>query len=307
MDHGIVQNPGIKRNFMNPSLKTGLHWAGTGLGLTGVIFIGIRLYRYAGDLDFDRFGAGELAAVLTLALVYGCANFLLAAAWWNILNMLQVRADKSWSIRTYGVSQLAKYIPGNIFQFAGRQALGLASNLPGRALAKSVFWEMALISMAGLTFTCLVMQWLFPGLPMVFSLIGFLAVILATGLCLRHMLGIYAAKAFSCHLVFLFLSGLVFVATLSIVTGEFNMAFEFIVLHAAAYVVAWLAGLVTPGAPAGVGIREIVLLFLLGFELAQAELLVAVILNRLITVTGDGTFFAWALHKNIRRTPSIRP
>ncbi|MBA2880014.1 hypothetical protein HNR65_000321 [Desulfosalsimonas propionicica] len=287
---------------MKPSLKTWLQWAGTGLGLAGVIFIGIRLYQYSGDLDFDRFGTGEWAAVLTLAFVYGCANFLLAAAWWNILSMLRVRADKSWSIRIYGVSQLAKYIPGNIFQFAGRQALGVAAEVPGWALAKSIFWELAFISTAGLTFSCLIMPSIFPGLSVGLSLTGFLAVILAAGLCLRSVLGASAAKAFSCHLLFLFLSGLVFVATLAIVTGKNSniFSFEFIILYAAAYVVAWLAGLVTPGAPAGVGIREMVLLFLLGAEVAQAELLVAVILNRLITVTGDGGFFVWASYKNVK-------
>jgi uncharacterized membrane protein YbhN (UPF0104 family) len=61
-----------------------------------------------------------------------------------------------------------------------------------------------------------------------------------------------------------------------------------------AYVVAWLAGLVTPGAPAGVGVREMVLIFLLGHAIPETELLPAVVVSRLVTVAGDVLFFAAA-------------
>jgi len=45
-----------------------------------------------------------------------------------------------------------------------------------------------------------------------------------------------------------------------------------------------------PGAPAGVGVRELVLLFLLKNVVAEAELLLAVVLGRLVTVMGDLLF-----------------
>jgi uncharacterized membrane protein YbhN (UPF0104 family) len=57
------------------------------------------------------------------------------------------------------------------------------------------------------------------------------------------------------------------------------------------YVIAWLAGLITPGAPAGVGVRELVLLFLLGEQIPAADLLLAVVLGRIVTVVGDLLFF----------------
>lgn len=58
--------------------------------------------------------------------------------------------------------------------------------------------------------------------------------------------------------------------------------------------IAWLAGLVTFGSPAGIGVREVVLLFLLGPMVVESDLLVIIILNRIITVIGDGIFFACA-------------
>ena len=64
-----------------------------------------------------------------------------------------------------------------------------------------------------------------------------------------------------------------------------------------AYTAAWLAGFVTPGAPAGLGVRELVLVFLLDGHAAEPDLLPAVVLSRVVTVLGDTFFFgaaAWA-------------
>ncbi len=58
-----------------------------------------------------------------------------------------------------------------------------------------------------------------------------------------------------------------------------------------AFVISWLVGLITPGAPAGVGVRELVLLFLLKGVVAEVDLLLAVALGRVITVIGDFLFF----------------
>ena len=283
---------------MNPFFKKGLHWAGGGVGLAGVIFIAIRLHQCSAQLDFQRFGAASWAGIFVLAFVYGCANFFLAAAWWNILGFLRAEVSKIWAVRTYGISQLAKYVPGNIFQFASRQALGLAADLPGWVLAKSVFWELALISVAGVLFTCLAIPLVLHELSIIFALLIFLSTIFAVGFCIRRFLGSSAIKAFAAYLLFLTVSGLVFVGTLVVVTGQSSIKVELVILYGASYVVAWLAGLMTPGAPAGVGVREVVLLFLLGAEVAEADLLLAVVLNRVITIAGDGGFFAWASLKS---------
>lgn len=283
---------------MNPVAKKWLHWAGGSVGLAGVIFIVIRLHQYSEQLDFFRFGPKTWLTIIALLLVYGCANYLLAAAWFYILGFLQILVSRNWAVKTYGISQLAKYIPGNIFQFAGRQALGLSADLPGRALAKSVFWELAIISMAGALFICPAVPSVLTGLTIWAGILIFLLVIIPVGLCMSRLMGSYAVKAFACHLLFLSVSGLVFVGTLLLITGSSNIELELVILYASSYVVAWLAGLVTPGAPAGVGVRELVLLFLLGAEVAEADLLIAVILNRFITVTGDGGFFIWATLAN---------
>ena len=61
-----------------------------------------------------------------------------------------------------------------------------------------------------------------------------------------------------------------------------------------AFVLAWLIGLVTPGAPAGGGIREAVLLFLLGHRYAPGDLLLAIVLGRSVNIVGDVGYFLLA-------------
>jgi uncharacterized membrane protein YbhN (UPF0104 family) len=58
-------------------------------------------------------------------------------------------------------------------------------------------------------------------------------------------------------------------------------------------VLAWLLGLITPGAPAGVGVRELVLLGLLSSFVPQSTILLATVVGRLVTIGGDLLFFGW--------------
>jgi uncharacterized membrane protein YbhN (UPF0104 family) len=62
-----------------------------------------------------------------------------------------------------------------------------------------------------------------------------------------------------------------------------------------AYIVAWLVGLATPGAPAGVGVREVVLYSLLKPFVSDSDLLTAIVLGRMVTVAGDLAYYVVAL------------
>jgi hypothetical protein len=88
---------------------------------------------------------------------------------------------------------------------------------------------------------------------------------------------------------------------LLILAAEGSLDGRLAVACGGAYVVAWLAGLLTPGSPAGMGVREIALLALLGSRFAEADLLMAVVVSRGITLAGDVGFFAWALLGSLAR------
>lgn len=272
------------------SLKPWLHRIGTGLGIAGVLFVGLKLRSYSGDMAAANLGFPAYLGMLGLAVVYGAANLLLALAWHAILAALGVSVARRWAIRTYATSQLAKYVPGNVFQFAGRQAIGAAAGLPNWPLAKSTGLELGLIALAGASFATLVLPAVSPTIGGGWGAALFLAAALVLIGLGGRLGGTRIAEAMVAHLAFLTISGGVFVATLALVDGM--LAPERWSLVLGSYVIAWLAGLLTPGAPAGLGVREAVLIYLLKDIGGHADILLAVVVGRAVTVCGDFLFYA---------------
>ena len=272
------------------SLRTWLNRIGALLGIAGVAFVAYRLHGYLGELDLQRFGPPSYVAAVLLAVVYGASNLLLALGWRAVLRFLGVDAGLGWTVRTYATSQLAKYIPGNIFHFAGRQALGVAAGIGNVPLAKSTAVELAVLAIGGALFLPLLLQHAVPGSGPATAMVAFAALIAVVFLATWRLAGGTAARSVAFYLAFLVLSGLIFVLTLSLAEGRAIDA-SAVPLTIGAYVVAWLAGLLTPGAPAGLGIREAVLLALLAGIASGPVVLTAVLVGRVITVCGDLMFY----------------
>lgn len=278
---------------MHPLLKRILNFTGGALGLAGVVFVILRLFDYVAEIDLSRFTGWTWFMILVLILIYGAANMLLARAWWQLLRFLQANAGWGWAWRTYGVCMLAKYVPGNIFHLAGRQAMGMAAGFPGWMLAKASLWELGLITLAGAIFFFLSSHLLLSTMPFFVALLAFAGAFFLAEVMLGRWLGSSVAGAFAWQVAFLIVSGLVFLGILALTESQ---VLDPILLPGlcGAYVVAWLAGLVTPGAPAGVGVRELVLFFLLKGYVAETDLLLAVVVARMVTVAGDLGFFGVA-------------
>ncbi|MBZ9694846.1 hypothetical protein LB516_06410 [Mesorhizobium sp. CO1-1-7] len=275
---------------LGPRAKTWLNRIGALLGLAGVVFVGIRLQGYTGEIDFRRMGAASYTAIIALAGVYGVSNLLLALGWRHLLHHLGAPVSRPWAIRTYAISQLAKYVPGNIFQFAGRQAIGVAAGIGNGPLVKSTAYEVAALIVGGLLFSPLVLPLVVTGLPDWFGWVSFVAAVAIAFWLIGHLGGAAFCHAAICYFGFLGLSGLVFVAVFDLAGGAREFALYPAI--AGAYILAWLLGLLTPGAPAGLGVREAVLLFLLGGLSSSPVILLAVVIGRAVTILGDLLFFA---------------
>jgi hypothetical protein len=282
-----------------------LNWAGLGLGFAGIIFIILKFRDYGWRIDFTSLPATIWLSLYIIALVYFGACFLLAFAWHNILFFLNLRVRWTWSIRTYGVSQLAKYIPGNIFQFASRQAMGVADGLPGALLAKSIFWELLLLASCGAIFGVLVLPSFWKPFSQLIAIIVFFAVGFGYFLLVYFKINRWIGRSIGLYMAFLIISGFVFLFIANQVAG-YNWNDAGIAVSAiGAYVFAWLIGLITPGAPAGAGIREVVLFLFLKGVFSEQDLLMVIVLTRVATILGDFLFFLFAMimKKNKRKDP----
>lgn len=282
----------MKRPF---PLQRWLHAASALLALSGVAFVALKIKEHAGQIDISGFSAGIWSSLVVLAFVYGGANVLLARAWWNLLKQHKLQVPWRWALKTYGVSQINKYIPGNIFHLAGRQAMGMAAGFGAQPLARCSLWELMLIGAIGGVFGILAapLKWNQVSLGMA---IGLWALVMTVSIALLRSFGAWSlSRALGWQAGFLWISSVVFMIVLKLVAQEDALQSPAWPILWGAYVLAWLAGLLSPGAPAGVGVREAVLLLLLSGHFAQADLLLAVVVGRVITASGDLLFYLYAL------------
>ena len=281
---------------MTPTARTWSRRAGTALAAVGIAWVAARLLRYRGELAPADIPGVVWACALGLAPAYAAANVLLALAWRALLHGQGTPADRVWSIRTYGVSQLSKYLPGNVMHLASRQLLGASAGVPHAVLARSSLLELAGLASAGLLLSL-------PALPLIdggrFRWVtpeAGAAIVLLTLGAVRMTAGALTARILGRHLLFLLTASLIFTVLLVLLTPVADRTLPW-TAACGAYAAAWLAGFVTPGAPAGLGVREAVLVLLLEDHAAEQHLLPAVVLSRVVSALGDTIFFgaaAWA-------------
>src|SRR5471030_1945996 len=268
--------------------------AGSTLAMIGIIFIAIRLHGYWRGAHLEKVHTSVWVIIILLALCYSVINIFLALSWRSILLHLNVEVSKAWAVRVYGISQLAKYVPGNIFHLAGRQALSMAAGLPAKKVLTSSLYEQGIIIISGVTAGWIVLSALAPSFPLLMGISLLIISLMILLACLQFFLSKKMAIAGLLQITFLIFSAFIFVAILKNITHAEYLVPDVLFYAGGTYIIAWLAGLITPGAPAGVGVRELVILFCLSNIIPESELLLAVVLGRVVTVIGDVIFYVYA-------------
>jgi glycosyltransferase 2 family protein len=272
-------------------------------------FVGLQLWRHAPWRLADAHLEALTAAIVGGALVYGVAGFLLSSAWYHLLGAGGATASIRCHHAVYGRTQIAKYLPGNVFHLVGRQVMGRRlGHGHGRLAFASLLEALLLVLVAGALSLPLVWRWLDPGAlwagAVVASVLALLAVRWAR--C-DH-------QSVSCHLragpdqdrvgaalrllgatVLYMLFFLVVAAifwTLVLSVSEPGRPALGLAGSISVVALAWLVGFVTPGSSAGIGVREAVLIAALEGTLgAPSSALVALAL-RVVTICGDVVFFS---------------
>jgi hypothetical protein len=306
LDHGAL--PGPLARFGGRRRRQLGRWLGWLLVGLSFWFVGVRLWQAAPWSLVRARLEPWLLVVIGGALVYGMAGFLLSAAWRQILAAGRAPGPPAGYHAIYGRSQIAKYLPGNCFHFVGRQLLGGALGHSQAALGLASLIETALLIAlaAGLA------------LPLAQVGIGAWSLALAAGALLVLALTLAAPRLLAAHLrttaradridgpgagpllravalhgaFFVIAGGVLWLVTAAL-GGPGPRALGPLT-SISALALAWVAGFVVPGASAGLGVREAVLILTLERVLgAEASAAVALTL-RLVTTGGDGIFFGLA-------------
>ncbi len=233
--------------------------AGAALLVASLVFVGLHLAEHRPGAV--RFAPGTLALAGGL---YALTHITTTLGWLGIIRACghHLPAREGFAISL--VSQAAKYIPGNVAHHIGRAALAKQAGLPLRVSSLVLPVEIACVCFAALLVGgFLISQWL------TLACLAGLVVLAATRA--RRLVAPILAFAIG-----LLLAGLSFALLVEVPQAV------------PAYPVAWLAGFLLPGAPAGLGVREAALLALLDQAVTPEALGGAIIVHRVITAVADG-------------------
>lgn len=275
---------------MQLRFKKSFHYVGTALALLGIVFVARRICVQGIGVDTTRLDMRAYSWVAAAAVLYAASNLMLGMGWLHLLFGLRATTTRAWALRTHAMSQLAKYVPGNVAHLASRQALGMSNGVAGWTLARSSAWELGLLCVSGATLSALAMPMHLEGVsPLTGLALGMLGAGIV-GVALQLGAGTHFALAFLWQLAFLGLSGSIFAGLFGLTAPAAAEMVPWLGVLGA-FVGAWLIGLITPGAPAGLGVRELAFLALVPLGNDQGNALLALVLMRLVTMSGDFLIF----------------
>lgn len=277
----------MKAWMTSPTFRRWLHILGGVLSVLSLVVVAFKLYQQSSQLHAQLFRADMAGVIVACVLVYACALGLLAHAWRSLLQHLSVTLPAKLVWKIYASSQLSKYLPGNIFQFVSRQLQGNAAGIAHSLLLRSSMLEVSGLILGAIC-PCVLL------FPSMFGLYGWalvlIFVLIVWQMAVRTLGWLPPVEIWLFYLLFHVLAGLLFVWLLVSLAPDMRNVSLPVVLGA--YLVSWLAGFVTPGAPGGIGVRELVLMLILQGVASETLLLQAIMVSRLVTISGDVLFFA---------------
>lgn len=250
-----------------------------------------------------------LASALGITLL---AHIWSGWVWGWILREFNEPRGGLWSIKVYLITNIAKYLPGNVWHFYGRIRAAQAVGVPIEVATLSVLMEPLLMAAAALLVAligtsqanaavqlpilALVLMVVHPRI--LNPLLQHLAKLKAKGKGTvpdnSRLIRVkrYPLLPLLGELGFLGLRGTGFLFTMLALE---SIAPEKLLLLLSAFSFAWLLGLVIPGAPGGMGVFEVTAITLLNGQFSSAIVLSAVALYRLISTLAEagGAGLAW--------------
>ncbi len=299
---------------MKGKLKQAVKLLGHLLVLIALVFLVKKVVDM--DVDFAQFLQPRMLAALGIAYVVQTVIIVISTYPWLVftrsLSGKKIPFGKAMPVFTR--SNLYKYVPGNVFQYIGRNQLAADMHISHVDVACATILDiLCCVASAGLLaviFLGSAIGALLAAYWKTFLVIGCLGLALLTLLVIllatkfrqkcRDYLARYAKalekgnrpqllrgilyylfhnllfSALYATTLMLVFGGIADISTLLRLTGAFHFA--------------WIVGFITPGAPGGIGIRESVMLMMCGAAYEQ-EVLLFVLVLRIGSIFADLTAF----------------
>jgi hypothetical protein len=289
----------------------------TGLAL---IYIGIKVRGNIKPLITFLEGHPINLLTMILSFLFLFANSLLTVELWRRLILLcGERVDFKLTLKLFSFSQFGKYLPGRIWVIFGRTQMAPVHGLRPLIIAASSSIEQFFLLVSGLFYIPFVFPAYFSS-GLILYYLAFFSILLLGFLRFRSSLDKIVKKyvnpslvdRFSINRILAFLTGYIFA------WGIFGIGFylfaisltpltwNFYPIAVGSFAVSWVLGILSVFTPAGLGVREGVLIAILQKWLDPSLALGVSIGSRLWLFLGEICFFflAWGLQGSSKNKPS---
>lgn len=288
-----------------------LSYFGMAVAIACLAFFAISLSRHWQAISSIPLHGRLWPALAAATALYMLSYLFSAKSWQLVLRTAALPLGYLSAIRIVTISQFAKYIPGNVGHHIGRVLLAKKEGIPADVALSSMGVDAVLV-LAAAALCSLAAFGLIPeltahyGVAVLRTIVAIACVLTAAALVslTSTLVRRYLAMALkqgsylfhrgnrltTCAAVLQNLcSFLLGTAALAIiVAGVGQLPAAALLNMLGIYSIAWLLGFLVPGAPAGLGVREAVLIIGLSPLLGQETATTSTALLRMTTVLGDG-------------------
>ena len=308
------------KNDRKLNVKKIVSYVGTTLMILSLLFITQRLIN---DEGFDRSLFEHLSSLWVIGglfLIAMAEGLGILGAGLNfraiLKNVSSVTVDRRLALSVYTESNVYKYIPGGVMYVAGRNRLAIEiDELTHGKVALSTILEgismiIGVITIASIfafnhTAAYIRRMEIMPIAALIVLLVMVAGAIILY--FLRHRIGgklkqmtssmeriswLTIAKRIGFSILIMFFYSLTFLVVLMLMGQEVSFELGFAIIGL--YLLAWLAGFITPGTPSGLGVREVVMMMFLGDLVSVSVLTAAMVMHRALTAVGDIAAYVFA-------------
>lgn len=291
-------------------VKPYIRWFVVGVTLFFLLQALIRHWQEVTTIQISTTGWAVLVGALCVTFF---AHLWSGWVWTWILQEFNQQVNKYHFIRVYLKTNIAKYLPGNVWHYYGRITAAKDIGIPTSIATLSVLLEPLLMAAAALIVVLLgislrVANQRFPLIAL--SILGLAAVLVAIHPWFLNkaisFLGKLKLKKNHAHTIspnsyivvnyplnpllgeigFVLLRGIGFILTLLALT---SVQLEQLPFLLGTFSLAWVLGLLVPGAPGGLGVFEATAIALLEHRLSAGIVISAIAFYRLISILAETT------------------
>lgn len=305
-------------------MRRWLHLFGLAVAIAALAYFAVHAYRSLQGQDLSALLQPRvmLAGALLTAL-YALLVPLTAISWSWLLNGLGQSTGFAITGPILATTQIGKYLPGNVAHHLGRVVVARGYGLHAGTTLVSIAYETLLVVVACAHVSALTLLWSPPAAitdwplaqyrgPLVTGIsIGAMVIMLAapriSGVITRLRSGNSVPSGFlahvhpgwftslRCYLMYVLNFALVGCGlwVVAMALSPVPVGAASLVLLIGAFASSWILGFLAPGAPAGLGIREAVLLVWLGHTFDATVAVALIVMLRIATTLGDLLNFAW--------------